>query len=103
MTRLIEAAALALILAGCGEVRTVYLCPTLPEPARPAVPNVGLSHCCQAEPCPGEVPLDVARGCLGDEQASKLHEREVRLVEYAEDLEVIITTHNANCAKDYQQ
>lgn len=61
--------------------RTTYICPNLPEPPRPPVPQM----------MPG------ALSCIADADAAMLAERERRLVEFAETMEVIISTHNKNC------
>lgn len=77
----ILAIALAAILSSSCATRTVYVCPELPEPARPSVPRL----------------MDGALECVADMDAQQLAERERRLVEYAEDMETIIATHNRNC------
>lgn len=73
----------AILLSSACATRTQFLCPVLPEPARPSVPSLPS----------GEL------ACVSDEAAARLNERELRLVEYAEDMEVIISTHNENCRR----
>ena len=77
ITAIILAAMLAI---GCA-TRTVFVCPELPEPARPSVPTL---------------PAD-ALSCVSDPDADRLAGRERRIIEYSEDLETIIRTHNRNC------
>lgn len=78
--RILAAVLVATLSSSCA-TRTIYLCPELPEPARPSVPRV----------------MDGALECVADIDAQRLAERERRLVEYAEDMETIISTHNRNC------
>lgn len=80
MMTLATVLAVALGSSACA-TRTVYVCPELPEPTRPSVPRL----------------MDGALQCVSDIDAQQLAERERRLIEYAEDLEVIIGTHNENC------
>jgi len=78
--KIVWVAILAALLAGCAG-RTVYICPELPEPARPSVPTL----------------LADGLSCVSDADADRLAERERRIIEYSEDLETIIRTHNRNC------
>lgn len=77
----IPAIALAAILSSSCATRTVYVCPTLPEPVRPAFPALA----------PGDLE------CVTDATADTLAERELRLVEYAEDAVTVIQAHNRAC------
>lgn len=68
----------SLAINGCA-TRTVFICPTLPEPEFPTVPEIdGLQ-------------------CISDEAAERLNERELLILEWGEDMETIISTHNNNC------
>lgn len=74
------ALAASLAASGCA-TRHVYVCPTLPEPKFPTVPEIE----------PGELQ------CISDDTAESLNERELLILEWGEEQETIIKTHNRNC------